>query len=413
MSDTGVTGCSTILVRTGTRRVHGAVGARPKTVAGVHERSSNPGSSQPTGSAGPSMFSVKSTRSPSRSRWVPGSHGPFRHPPPAVGHQHVGVAVGVVHVELGDHAVLAGRMALGRSLPVGHQPEGVGRPRPEQPGHVERLVVHRVGIAVGLALAGAHPVDVELVLLVPGDEGPGPDDGAPAQRHLATGIGVLVGLGRGVGEPPDPRGPPVPVGEPGLEDGRRRRRTRRPGAVPGLHGPPVGGVGRQRRSAVGDEGLFGGGHLTAVPDGRGLPRPADRSGHHDAVGALTGAPAHVLQLPGEVDVVGRQPDGHGQAVDRQGRRTPRPRRSRRRHRRHRRRRRPRRRRTDARRTATLPPSPRRPRRPGSHRAVAGGSTSTDVAALPRAARPCPNTNGQARHASGHRLATSASRSMHR
>ncbi len=83
VSATGDTGCSTILVRTGMRRVHGGVGARPKTVAGDQDRSSNPGSSQPIGSAGPSMFSVKSTRSPSRSRWVPGSQGPFntRHRP--------------------------------------------------------------------------------------------------------------------------------------------------------------------------------------------------------------------------------------------------------------------------------------------------------------------------------------------
>ncbi len=236
VSDTGATGSSTIRVRTGTRSVHGADRRPAERPAGDQARSSNPGSSHPA--ARPDRRCPRCSR-PGRPRGpagCPGSQAPFctRHDP-SVDHP-VDVPVGVVDGDLGDHPRAAGRMSLGGTLPVGHHSHRVGGAGPEQGGDVEGLVVLRVGIAVRLALAGPDAVDVQLVLLVARHVGPGPVDRTAPERELGAGVGVLVGLGRRVDGPPDPRGPPVAVVEAGLERGRRRPRSgdarRRPRSAP-------------------------------------------------------------------------------------------------------------------------------------------------------------------------------------
>ena len=116
-------------------------------------------------------------------------------------------------------------MTLGRALPVGQDAHGVDRTGTEQSGEVEGLVVHGVRVAVGLTLPGPLAVHVQLVLLVAGDVGAGPVDRPRAERELAAGVGVLVGLLGLALDTTDPGGRPPLAGQPRLEGGGRRAGT--------------------------------------------------------------------------------------------------------------------------------------------------------------------------------------------
>ena len=93
----------------------------------------SPGGPSRSGSARPSMFSVKSTRSPSRSRCVPASQAPLRtrHDPSVtiVSTLPSRCSTEICAITPG----CAGRMALGRAVPAVEQPDRVRRARPQQP----------------------------------------------------------------------------------------------------------------------------------------------------------------------------------------------------------------------------------------------------------------------------------------
>ena len=238
---------------------------------------------------------------------------PGAHPPRPVRGDQLRRPVAVEDRHLHDAPRVPRRVALRRPLPAVHEGQRVGRPRVQQLGDVEGLVVLGVGIAVGLALAGAGGVHVELVLLVPRDVGARPHDRRGAQGDLLAGVGVLVGLQARLA--PDPLRLPVGVTEAGLEGGRHGEGPRTPRRRPGADRPAVDGVGRERTAPVGDEGLRRGIHPAAVPD-RGGPAPAARrqAGHHQPVGALDRTAAGVGDLPPEVDVGDVEADGGDQPV---------------------------------------------------------------------------------------------------
>ena len=171
-------------------------------------------------------------------------------------------------------------------------------------------------VGVGEARPGVHrrPVHVQPVGVGGRDVGGGPPEGAGRRGHLAAQVGHPVGL--------------LPVRPPGCSHcafqsparsavvkwpARRRVPTSR--RAPGLDGPPVGGVGGQRRPAVGDEGLPGRRHRAAVPDEPGVAGVG--APHHDAVGRLRGGrgpwPAASRRTSSRR---GRSPPGR-QAVDRE------------------------------------------------------------------------------------------------
>ena len=276
-------------VRTGTRWVHGAVGASAQHHGGgpaavVEARSVPPDRLGRTVDVLREVDQVAlevplGTREP----------GPPGHPPRSVGDHPLDASVPAVDDDLGHHPGLAGRMALGRSLPVGQDAHGVDRTGTEQSGEVEGLVVLGVRVAVGLALPGPLAVDVQLVLLVAGDIGAGPVDGPHPEHELATGVGVLVGLLGLVLHTTDPRGRPPPAGQSRLEGGDRRGGTGSSRGVPGLHGPAVGGIRGQCRPGIGYGGLVGRDHLAAVPDHRRRTGTDHRARHHDPVGLLSGS----------------------------------------------------------------------------------------------------------------------------
>ena len=78
--------------------------------------------------------------------------------------------------DLGNHAGLAGRMTLRRTLPVVEEADRIGAGM-KGIGDVDGLVILGVRKAVRLTLADLRAVDGHLVLLVAGDVGAGPDDG--------------------------------------------------------------------------------------------------------------------------------------------------------------------------------------------------------------------------------------------
>ena len=87
-------------------------------------------------------------------------------PPRPIGHDRVAVAVFVEHRDLRDDARRADRVAFGWPVPGVQETERVRGARSKKPGHVERLVIVRVRIAVRLTFAGPAAVDPQLVLLV-------------------------------------------------------------------------------------------------------------------------------------------------------------------------------------------------------------------------------------------------------
>ena len=217
----------------------------------------------------------------------PGQPRPVAHPPRPVGDNQLRRTVAVEDRHLHDAPWMPGGVAFRRPLPAVEQRHGVRAPGGQKRGDVKGLVVLGVGVTVGLALARPGAVDVQLVLLVSRDVGPRPDDGRGTECDFLANVCVLVRLqARG---PPDPLGLPISVPQPGLERRARGERPRSARRRPGLHGPPVGGVGCQSGARIGDERLRSAAHSSAVPHraGRTGASTGDSQARHDQpVGAL-------------------------------------------------------------------------------------------------------------------------------
>ena len=191
----------------------------------------------------------------------------------------------------------------------------LGRPPASAPGEVHGAHVLLVGVRETRPGVHRRPVDVQPVGMGGGHVGGGARHGAGGRGDLGADVGDPVGLLRVSGRAQPVGGCPVALTQGRGEVCRSRDRTPARIGAAGLDGPAVGGVRRERRASVRDEGLRGGIHR-----GR-LPYRAAQAGigasEHNAEGRLCGVPPAGLQHPGELAVVGVDPHRVREPVDRE------------------------------------------------------------------------------------------------